>query len=98
MEYAEAIRYLKILKHFTDNDSVGELHKQTYDVAIDALEKQIPKKPDYEADGYDNNGELIYDTWICPNCEKRYEVDCDSYDYCPNCGQAIDWNEEGKEC
>lgn len=94
MEYAEAIRYLKILKHFTDNDSVGELHKQTYDVAIDALEKQIPKKPDYEADGYDNNGELIYDTWICPNCEKRYEVDCDSYDYCPNCGQAIDWNEE----
>lgn len=64
------------------------------DTAIEALEKQMPKKPDYEADGYDNKGELIYDTWICPNCENRYEVDYDHYDYCPKCGQAIDWSEK----
>lgn len=66
--------------------------------AIYALEKQIPKKPDYEGDGYDENGNLIYDTWICPNCGKHYEVDYDDYKFCPECGQAIDksldWGDE----
>ncbi len=66
--------------------------------AIAALEKQIQKKPDYEGDGYDENGNLIYDTWICPNCGKHYEVDYDDYDFCPDCGQAIDkaldWSDE----
>ena len=46
----------------------------------------------YEGDGYDDSGNLIYDTWICPNCEKDHEVDYDDYDFCPNCGQAIDWD------
>lgn len=54
-----------------------------------ALEKRIPQKPDIEGDGY-AGGQLVYDTWICPSCGKRYEVDCDEYDFCPNCGQAID--------
>ena len=63
-------------------------------MAMQALEKQIPKKPDYEGDGYDDNGELIYDTWICPCCEEHYEVDYDNYKYCPNCGQALEWNKE----
>ena len=52
-------------------------------------EKAEPKKPNYEGDGY-YNGELVLDTWICPNCGKSYEVDYDNYDYCPNCGQNID--------
>lgn len=58
-----------------------------------ALEKQIPKKPDYEGDGFDEDGYLIYDTWICPNCGKHYEVDYDDYDFCPECGQALDWSD-----
>ena len=62
-----------------------------------AMEKQKPKKPDYEGDGYDDKGELIYDTWICPNCGKKYEVDYDEYDYCPKCGQAIAWSTESFE-
>nr|DAQ09665.1 MAG TPA: hypothetical protein [Caudoviricetes sp.] len=57
-----------------------------------ALEKQIPKKPDYEGDGYDENGELIYDTWICPHCNHEYEVEYEDYAFCPNCGQALDWS------
>lgn len=60
------------------------------------LDKETPKKPDYEGDGYDEKGEIIYDTWICPNCGKRYEVDYDDYDYCPNCGQKIDWSENNE--
>lgn len=58
-------------------------------MAINLLQKQIPKKPDIEGDGY-ADGHLVYDTWICPNCGEHYEIDYDNYDYCPKCGQAID--------
>lgn len=61
-------------------------------IAIEALKKQIPKTPDFIADGY-ADGELVYDTWVCPNCEQHYEIEYEKYDYCPNCGQYIDWNE-----
>lgn len=39
-----------------------------------------------EADGY-SDGELVYDTWYCSNCD--YVVDDDeppTWNYCPNCG------------
>ena len=58
-----------------------------------AVEKQTAKKPDYEGDGY-ADGHLVYDTWICPCCGKHYEVDYDDYDFCPECGQCIDWSDE----
>jgi rubredoxin len=54
----------------------------------EAREKQIPKTPNIEGDGY-ADGHHVYDTWICPNCETDYEIDYDDYDYCPKCGQAI---------
>lgn len=66
----------------------------TVEECREAREKQVPKKPNLEGDGCDSEGNIIYDTWICPNCGKDYEVDYDEYDYCPNCGQAIDWSEE----
>ena len=69
----------------------------TVEECREAVEKQKPKKPDYEGDGYDDKGELVYDTWICPNCDKKYEVDYDDYKHCPNCGQSIDENLEGME-
>ena len=58
-----------------------------------AVEMQTAKKPDYEGDGY-SDGHLVYDTWICPCCGKHFEVDYDDYDYCPECGQHIDWSDE----
>ena len=56
----------------------------------EAREKQVAKSPTLEGDGYCPEGNLVYDTWYCPNCDKSYEVDYDDYDYCPNCGQKID--------
>ena len=69
----------------------------TFRLAIIALNKQTPKKPDYEGDGYDRKGNMIYDTWVCPNCGEEYEVDYDDYKYCPNCGQRLDWEENHAE-
>lgn len=62
--------------------------------AVKALEYRIKKKPNCEGDRYDEDGYLIYDTWICPNCGKYHEVDYDNYDFCPDCGQALDWSDE----
>ena len=68
------------------NDGMG--------IEIQALEKQIPKKATLEGDGYAPDGTFVLDEWICPCCGSRYEVDYDDYDYCPNCGQKIDWSDE----
>lgn len=80
----EAVKALKEVQQYQEIGTVEECRE--------AVKKQKPKKPDYEGDGYDDKGELVYDTWICPNCDKKYEVDYDDYKHCPNCGQAIKWN------
>lgn len=54
---------------------------------IGALEKQMPKKPNFEGDGYDDSGNIIYDIWICPCCGDRYEVDYERHNHCPTCGR-----------
>lgn len=51
------------------------------ELAISALEKQIPKKPDLD-DG-------VY----CPCCLHEFKSHYDETRYCPNCGQAIDWGD-----
>ena len=70
-----------------------ELHK-----CIDeALEKQIPKKPNVYGDGYDDLGNMIYDTYDCPNCDTSFELDYEEYDYCPSCGQKFDWSDKNND-
>ena len=97
----EAIELIKskihILEKLENYGSAIEERKKKhiglYNTAIEALEKQLPKKPNFEGDGYAPNGTFVYDTWECPNCGECYEVDYDDYDYCPKCGQKIDWSE-----
>ena len=51
-----------------------------FETAIEALEKQIPKK-------------LKDDGWLyCPICGR--DVLMDRFNYCPDCGQALDWRED----
>lgn len=61
----------------------------TVEECREAREKQVAKIPGYEGDGY-SDGEMVYDTWICPNCSESYEVGYDEYEHCPNCGQHLD--------
>ena len=77
------INFSEWLKGFVKKECGGTLEE-----CRAAVEKQIAKKPDYEGDGY-SDGQLVYDTWICPCCGQHYEVDYDRYDYCPSCGQKI---------
>lgn len=91
----EAIEDFKKLAELLQNKESAAV--EHCNIAIEALEKQLPKKPTYEGDGYAPDGTFVYDTWECPNCGECYEVDYDDYDYCPNCGQRIDREEEENE-
>ena len=99
----------KASNDMTDSEAVKRLYRNAYRttcygnkvveheenlIAIQALEKRIPKKPTYEGDGYAPDVSFVWDEWLCPCCGKRYEVDYDDYDYCPNCGQKIDWSDK----
>ena len=100
-ELEAASKYLRLVKkHGTVGKTIEECAEYeeigTVDECREAMEKQTPKEPDYEGDGY-SNGQLVYDTWVCPCCEQRYEVDYDDYEYCPKCGQHIDWSDENEE-
>ena len=90
MDIEKAIDCLKADKEYLTDMKICD--GEEMDIAIKALGKQIPKKPNIEGDGY-ADGQLVYDTWICPCCENHYEIDYDNYDYCPNCGQHIDRSE-----
>lgn len=57
------------------------------------IDRATPIKPAIWGDGYDDEGNLIYDMYDCPNCGKTYEIDYDDYKCCPNCGQVIDWSD-----
>lgn len=56
-------------------------------LAIEALEKQIPKKPISLGEDIDR------DVGQCPNCKEIIDT-YEDYKYCSDCGQAIDWRDE----
>ena len=73
-----------------EQGNAGE-HIESIDIAIKALEKQIPKKVKLrhirKYDGYDD-GE-------CPNCGMYVSREYDGNDvFCPDCGQKLDWSDE----
>lgn len=76
----EYLYYAKILefKHMTV--SVDAL-----EVAVQTLEKQIPKKVSITIGGMAH----------CPNCENSYLGTLSfGSEYCDQCGQRLDWNYE----
>lgn len=61
------------------------------EIAVEAMEKQIPKNLIAEGDGY-ADGSMVYDSFYCPSCDHCMEED-EVADYCPNCGQKICWED-----
>lgn len=56
------------------------------EMIVQALEKQIPKKPDFTEDK---------EFALCPCCNGNGLAD--KQKYCDNCGQKLDWSEESEE-
>ena len=67
--------------------------------AIEALEKQIPKKPQYVDTRFRHHGRKISDgssldkCYKCPNCNSHIFHVFDSEKCCKYCGQALDWSD-----
>lgn len=94
MMYKDALReILHQVYRNTDNFEM-RISKDCYKLIIEALEKQIPKKP--------INEECYY---LCPCCRGDLGVSDDDifiYElsmpkYCSNCGCALDWSEVKNE-
>ena len=85
MTEQEALKYLKDANRKNDmlcvlpNSEIGKS-------LIKALEKQIPKRPH-------KNFEKFSGVWC--SCGWYLGKGCfvDNPNYCPNCGQAIDWSD-----
>jgi len=98
MTNEEAIDYLKnhymaYVEHLQTDKELIAKHNQVMDLAIEALEKQMPKKI-IEADRpkviyggaeYDVKG-------LCQTC-KTLVLGCVPK-FCSCCGQALDWSED----
>lgn len=89
MTESEAIKVLNMI------ETHGPLPTMAKKMSINALEKEIAKKPEYEAYGY-ADGELVYDYAKCPICGHDFEYEINDWgcNYCSNCGQKLDWSDE----
>ena len=86
MRESEAIKNLKdILSECTESGEavcyITDVDAPALEMAIKALEKQIPKKPKTDD---------RYVMYICPWCNDFVKV---SHNYCQNCGQKLDWGD-----
>ena len=87
MTVQEAIREFKLRLAIPDYKKQIPEYYQAMDIAVQSLEKQIPKKPLPVITHYN---EFI--CAICPSCQKiAVEVDDN---YCRCCGQKLDWGGE----
>ncbi len=79
MTYQEAIERIKIHnEHHSQQERFAIYITEALNMAIEALEKQIPKKPTK------TRSEIV-----CPTCKTLVG----SSPYCRYCGQAIDWSD-----
>ena len=81
------------LEDYAEN-SWGGL-SESFEIAIDALKKQIPIKPiysDYHDNGFDENTLIPYEA-TCPTCGYEFEFETwnDEENHHCICGQKIDW-------
>ena len=86
MTESEAIEELKhsIVSYEAQNKNniTCDLTREVLNMAINALEKQVPKK---------SKTDDRYIMYICPCCNDFIKV---NHNYCTNCGQRLDWESD----
>ena len=90
----EAIEIVRKEKSYMDRHA-GRAQSEAFQMAINALEKQMPKKPIMKTYYEDMEEEYL----CCPTCGEiltdRIPLDNkDFYFHCLNCGQKLDWSDE----
>ena len=85
MTYEEAI---SILDRIRDESGWTSDAYNSLTLAIEALEKQIQKKPTSTRGKYGHT-ECACCGWVV----ESFCGDLEQYPFCPNCGQAIDWED-----
>ena len=85
MTESEAIKEVRFnMSTIGLSDKAAKRVVEARNMAIKALEKQIPKKP------YKDNENGIYEKEYCPICHRSLFPN----DHHCICGQAIDWSDE----
>lgn len=90
---------IKKVKEFGLHHAIGDLPDSAltvnaFEMAIAALEKQMPKKPNITT-GKADTDKLA----CCPTCDSNVDWTYEGFwrygkrKYCHECGQAIDWSE-----
>ena len=67
---------------------------QDIDLIESIVNKEIPRSPIRFGYWYDPDRSNVHVGWKCSNCGAKYRVYYTDYDYCPHCGQRLDWSEE----
>lgn len=91
MNAQEALARIKEHRDIHFHNELNAIYiTEALDMAIEALEKQVPKRVIL---GYDEQ-----DSICCPNCKgelmSMYWYDHWKCNYCELCGQALDWSDE----
>lgn len=94
MTNQEAIENLQYLISDDCTDTQSD-YVEEIELAIEALEKQIPKKPKQMLEPIRKHFNTGVNGFYCPICNSDLlDMDNDCFEYCPCCGQKIDWSEQ----
>ena len=95
---ASALAEIEYYNGFSGKEACIEAIEDACRLAIEALEKQVPKRTTYIHlnTHYTHWGRVRYDQFRCCNCGLTKEfVDghASQYKFCPQCGLEIDWSD-----
>ncbi len=85
-EAVEKLKNMRLFMQLEDNKNECKFTEDDYkanEMAVQALEKQVPKKPDFTEDK---------EFALCSCCNGKGLLD--KQKYCDNCGQKLDWSDE----
>lgn len=99
MKQEEAIKSMRNLNMVL---SITDSERESVNMAVAALEKQIPQKPVIKDDVYENYTSEPIQAYVCPSCgEVLIAIKTKEFlklnliflepKFCQECGQAIEW-------